>query len=97
VPVLISRIAVRGSHPVPWGFRELLRHCHERYLVADGIPLWVTENGFANAGEANWTREEQINDTQRQDYYAGYLKELAEAVKEDGIKVEGYMAWSLLE
>jgi beta-glucosidase len=48
-------------------------------------------------GEATWTREEAINDTQRQAYYSGYLKEMAEAVKDDGIRVEGYMAWALLE
>jgi beta-glucosidase len=82
---------------VPWGFRKLLQHIHQRYLLPNDIPLWVTENGFAGEGESRWTREEQINDTQRQDYYAGYLKELAEAVLVDGIRVEGYMAWSLLE
>lgn len=82
---------------MPWGFRKLLQYIHTRYLAPNDIPLWVTENGFAAEGEAKWTRDEAIHDTQRQDFYAGYLKELAEAVKVDGIRVEGYMAWSLLE
>lgn len=41
--------------------------------------------------------EERINDVERQHYYAGYLKELIEAVVDDGIPIGGYMAWSLLE
>lgn len=43
------------------------------------------------------TWDERINDVTRQDYYAGYLKELAEAVRDDGVPVEGFMAWSLME
>jgi beta-glucosidase len=43
------------------------------------------------------TREEAINDVQRQTYYAGYLRQLFEASRDDGINIGGYMAWSLLE
>jgi beta-glucosidase/6-phospho-beta-glucosidase/beta-galactosidase len=34
---------------------------------------------------------------QRQDYYSGYLKEMFEAVRDDGIDIRGFMVWSLLE
>jgi beta-glucosidase len=57
----------------------------------------VTENGFPVENEASFTREEAINDVQRQTYYAGYLREFFEASKDDGIKIGGYFAWSLLE
>lgn len=43
------------------------------------------------------TFEERLRDVTRQDYYSGYLKELVEAVRDDGIDVQGFMAWSLLE
>ena len=43
------------------------------------------------------TLDEALNDTFRIHYYDGYLNALLEAVTLDGVKVLGYMAWSLLE
>jgi beta-glucosidase/6-phospho-beta-glucosidase/beta-galactosidase len=84
---------------VPWGFRKLLQYLHNRYTSSsvNGIPITITENGFATQDEANLSLEERIDDVQRQTYYRGYLKELIEAQRDDGIEIGGYMAWSLLE
>jgi beta-glucosidase len=38
-----------------------------------------------------------INDTARQAFFESYLKELIEAVRDDGIEMSGYFGWSLLE
>jgi beta-glucosidase len=88
-----------NDHPldVPWGFRKLLRYCWVNYCEEDGIPIIITENGFATNGEAEMTLEQVIDDTQRQTYYNGYVKELIEAVRDDGIKISGYLGWSLLD
>ena len=43
------------------------------------------------------TLDEALNDTFRIHYYDSYLNALLEAVTLDGVKVLGYMAWSLLE
>ncbi|WWC58901.1 uncharacterized protein I303_101446 [Kwoniella dejecticola CBS 10117] len=88
-----------AGHPydVPWGFRKLMRYIHNRYTGPANIPIFITECGFSIDGEANMTFEERIHDTQRQDYYAGYLKELLEAVRDDKIDCHGFMAWSLMD
>ncbi|KAJ9092194.1 hypothetical protein QFC21_006940 [Naganishia friedmannii] len=88
-----------NDHPldVPWGFRDLLRYCWNSYCKSSDIPIVITENGFATDGEAEMSLDEIINDTQRQTYYNGYIKELIEAVRDDGIKISGYMGWSLMD
>ncbi|KAK4684015.1 hypothetical protein P7C73_g6191, partial [Tremellales sp. Uapishka_1] len=88
-----------NGHPydVPWGFRNLLRYIQKRYAGPTNVPIYITENGFATQGEADMSLEEQVNDIQRQHYYLGYLKEMIEAVRDEGVDVRGYMAWSLLD
>lgn len=82
---------------MPWGFRKTLVYIHEHYTKNTDIPIWVTENGFPVDGEADMSLEDAINDTARQEYYAGYIYAMLQAMREDGVKVGGYMAWSLLE
>ncbi|KAL7418260.1 hypothetical protein Q5752_007126 [Cryptotrichosporon argae] len=88
-----------AGHPVdvPWGFRKLTRYIHKRYTAPHKIPIIITECGFTPKAEDTMSFDDRIKDTQRQDYYAGYLKEMMEAVKDDGIDVAGFMAWSLLD
>ncbi|NJQ02516.1 glycoside hydrolase family 1 protein [Streptomyces zingiberis] len=66
----------------PSAVGHALRHTAE---IAPGVPLVVTENGIATA-----------DDDRRLDYYAGALDEVAAAI-EDGVDVQGYLAWSLLD
>lgn len=86
-----------ADFPAPWGFRKLLRYVNERYIRDTGMAIMVTENGMSVANEAQASRVDQINDVVRQEYYAGYIRELVQAVRDDGILISGYMAWSLLE
>ena len=57
----------------------------------------MTECGFAVENEADMDLKSRVDDRQRQDYFAGYLKELTEAVRDDGVNLGGFMVWSLLE
>lgn len=95
------QIGPRGQngHPtqVPWGFRLLIQHIHNTYSKEADHTLYVTENGFATLDEGKRPLEEILKDTERQAYYALYLREIAQAVRDDGIDIGGYMAWSLLE
>ncbi|RFU86808.1 glycoside hydrolase family 1 protein [Streptomyces triticagri] len=59
-----------------------LRHTAE--IVGD-VPLIVTENGIATG-----------DDSRRVDYYTGALGEVAAAI-EDGLNIQGYLAWSALD
>ncbi|WVF71040.1 hypothetical protein IAT40_005837 [Kwoniella sp. CBS 6097] len=96
-----KEIGIRGQngHPyiVPWGFRKLLQHMHTKYLKGTGIPIVIGENGFPVEDEASMPLKEIVNDVNRQKYFAGYVKELVEAVRDDGILIDAYMAWSLVD
>jgi beta-glucosidase len=82
---------------VPWGFRKLINYINTRYAAPNNLSIWITENGFPVEGEAALSLEQQRNDDLRQKYFGEYLKELVEAVRDDGVDIGGYMAWSLLE
>jgi len=88
--------SVKGANlpdTVPWGFRKILNWAWNRY----GLPIYVTENGFSIVNENTFTLEEALHDTARVHYYEGYLNALLDAVVIDGVKILGYMAWSLME
>jgi beta-glucosidase/6-phospho-beta-glucosidase/beta-galactosidase len=50
------------------------------------LPVYVTENGIADA-----------SDSKRVRYLLGYLGELHRAVSEDGVPVRGYFHWTLMD
>ena len=69
-----------------WGPRFL----YERYR----LPIVITENGMAGC---DWvSRDGSVHDPHRIDFTARHLLELRRAC-EDGIPVEGYFHWSLLD
>lgn len=74
-----------------WGFRKLLNWIKRRY---NNPIIYVTEGGWSTAAS---TAEEAAKDKQRKMYYANYTAEMLKAIKEDGVDVRGYFAWSLLD
>jgi len=80
--------------PYPLGFRKLLVWISERY----GRPkIYVTENGTSVKGENDLPMEKILEDDFRLEYFKGYINAMNDAVREDGVDVRGYMAWSLLD
>ena len=71
-----------GWEYYPQALAEGVRLAH---ACAPGVPQLITENGIATA-----------DDGRRIDYLRGALHGLHEAMS-DGIAVEGYLAWSLLD
>ena len=66
------------------------RFFHERYK----LPIYITENGLSNQ---DWVGlDGKVHDPQRIDYTRRYLIELARAIQ-DGVDVDGYFHWSLLD
>jgi beta-glucosidase len=65
----------------PEGLARLIRAVHRRY----GKPIWVTENGVADA-----------QDARRPAFLVQHLARVAAAVAE-GIPVKGYLHWSLYD
>jgi beta-glucosidase len=69
-----------------WGPKFL----YERY----NLPLVITENGMANM---DWIYlDRKVHDPQRIDFLSRYLAEL-ERVTDDGVPVNGYMYWSIID
>lgn len=73
-----------------------MTYVNTRYVEPSHLELVITENGFPVKNEHSMAMDQVINDIERQNYFAGYLKEVEAAVK-DGINITGYFAWSLLE
>ncbi len=69
-----------------WGPRFM----YERY----GVPLFITENGLANA---DWVSlDGAVHDPQRIDFTRRYLLALERAIA-DGVDMRGYFHWSLMD
>jgi beta-glucosidase len=75
----------------PHGFRKLLNWVWKRY----NIPILVTENGCPCPGETNV--KIAMDDYFRQRYLGLYLDSISQAIYEDGVEIEGYYAWSLMD
>ena len=76
----------------PQGLTDTLLWVKERY---GGVPIQITENGaaFADPPVAEGGR---VRDPQRTDYLRTHLRAIGDAM-DRGVKVEGYMVWSLLD
>ncbi|KAL2155901.1 hypothetical protein VTH82DRAFT_643 [Thermothelomyces myriococcoides] len=80
--------------PHPQGFRDLLNWLSKRY----GYPkIYVTENGTSLKGENDMPLEQILEDDFRVKYFHDYVHAMAKASAEDGVNVQGYMAWSLMD
>ncbi|TBU43006.1 beta-glucosidase [Dichomitus squalens] len=77
----------------PEGFRQLLNYLYKRYSK----PIYVTENGFAVKDEHNMPVEQALADHDRVQYFKGNTAVILAAVKEDGVDIRSYFAWSLLD
>lgn len=80
-----------GWYVVPWGFRKMLNWIHKRY---NGAPIIVTENGCTVASDK---KEEAVADRFRCDFIRDYTDALIKARDEDGVNVQGYFAWTLID
>ncbi|XP_046719853.1 lactase-like b [Silurus meridionalis] len=75
-------------YSVPWGFRRLLNFIKAQF----GNPkIYITENGVSEK-----TMCAELCDDWRIQYYRNYINEMLKAIR-DGVNVQGYTAWSLLD
>jgi beta-glucosidase len=80
-----------GWEIYPRGMYEALMHLKHTY---NNPTLMVTENGAAFPDKV--MHDGQVQDDDRIEYVASHLQELRHAIH-DGVKVEGYFLWSLLD
>ncbi|XP_057456245.1 beta-glucosidase 12-like [Lotus japonicus] len=90
-------IGSRGASPwlyvYPRGIRELLLYIKREY---NDPVIYITENGMDEFNDPTLPLEEALMDTYRIDYFYRHLYYVSAAIK-DGVKVQGYFAWSLLD
>ncbi|HEY1352283.1 MAG TPA: GH1 family beta-glucosidase [Ktedonobacteraceae bacterium] len=80
-----------GWEIFPSGLANILTRIHHEYGVQ---ALVVTENGAAF--EDHWDGHDRVHDQQRIDYLRMHIQTLAE-VRQQGVPVQGYCVWSLLD
>lgn len=84
---------VANNCVVPSSMEKLVMYLNQRY---QNIPLYITENGYAQIGHSSTTVEELFNDTERLSYIRDYLTYLSFAIRK-GANVKGYFVWSLMD
>ncbi|XP_066348367.1 probable inactive beta-glucosidase 14 isoform X2 [Miscanthus floridulus] len=89
----IGKSTPGNSYVVPSSMEKLVMYLEQRYK---SIPLYITENGYAQIGNSSTTAEELINDTERSSYIRDYLTYLSFAIRK-GADVRGYFVWSLMD
>nr|XP_006816933.1 PREDICTED: lactase-phlorizin hydrolase-like [Saccoglossus kowalevskii] len=72
----------------PWGLRKLLQWMKEEY---SNPVIYITENGVPKRSDT----QAMLNDTWRSMYYLSNINKHSK--KLDGVNVDGYFAWSLLD
>ncbi len=75
---------------VPWGCNKLLHWIKDRY---DNPPVYITENGCSYNDQLV---DGKVNDSERVDFFKGYLTACAEAIQE-GVNLKGYFIWSFMD
>ncbi|RCV34504.1 hypothetical protein SETIT_7G164400v2 [Setaria italica] len=79
---------------VPDGIEKMVTYIMRRY---NNLPMFVTENGYPDGGEAGHDHaKDLLHDQGRIQYLDGYLTKVAKAIR-DGADVRGYFVWSLMD
>ena len=86
-----GRLTEMGWEVYPDGLHELVTRVHREYAPP---AIYVTENGAAFGDVRD--HHGRVRDPERIEFLAEYLSALARAV-EEGVPVEGYFVWSLLD
>lgn len=59
--------------------------------------IYITENGCDVPDESSLPLPAALDDGFRRRYYAEHVQQATLAVREDGVPLRGYFAWSLLD
>lgn len=78
----------------PEGLRGLLNWLDKRY---SSPKIYIFENGVSVPGESQAPVEKAVHDQFRVDFYYNHTKAVIEAIYEDGVDVQAYFAWALID
>ncbi|XP_019070593.1 beta-glucosidase 12-like isoform X2 [Solanum lycopersicum] len=77
----------------PRGIYDLMLYLKQKYK---NPPIYITENGMADANNSTLPLKQALKDDMRIRYYEGHLWFLSKAIKA-GANVKGHFAWSFLD
>lgn len=77
----------------PQGLYDLLVRVPREYPTG---PLYITENGAAYPDQVSHNGEARVHDPERTRYYRQHLQAAQRALG-DGVPLQGYFAWSLMD
>ena len=60
------------------------------------MPIYITENGTTAKGETE-PSESVLDDKFRIEFFEGYIESIGRAVKEDGVDIRSYFAWTFTD
>ncbi|CAK8564351.1 unnamed protein product [Lathyrus sativus] len=92
-------VSIGESTPFSWfniypqGMEKTVTYVKDRY---NNTPMFITENGYGQQDDPNFTLEDQVNDFKRIQYMENHIEALSIAIRK-GADVRGYFAWSLLD
>ncbi|XP_073111429.1 beta-glucosidase 18-like isoform X8 [Elaeis guineensis] len=92
-PPEMRQTSMPDNYVFPDGMEKIIMYIMQRY---NNIPMFITENGYAQGSTSNDPTTDMLNDTSRVEYLHGYLTSLTRAVRQ-GADVRGYFIWSLLD
>ena len=75
----------------PLGFRDVMNKMYQRYRMK----IFPIENGIGVQEE--WDGVNPIQDDYRIDYMGAHIREMLNAIEEDGVEVMGYLGWGLID
>lgn len=75
----------------PLGLRITMNTLYDRYQC----PLFIVENGLGAVDQV--TDQGTISDPYRIDYLSQHIKEMIQAVEEDGVELLGYTTWGCID
>lgn len=75
----------------PLGFRDVINKMYQRYR----LPVFPIENGVGV--QEQWDGVNQIEDDYRIDYHREHIREMFNAMNEDGVEIMGYLGWGLID
>ncbi|CAN7135025.1 unnamed protein product, partial [Brassica rapa subsp. narinosa] len=91
-------LGVRGGSEwdflYPQGLRKFLNYAKDKY---ESPKFMITENGHCDIDYEKKPKLSNLMDLQRTEYHKKHLQSIQQAIQEDGVEVEGYFAWSLLD
>ncbi|GFZ02764.1 thioglucoside glucohydrolase 1 [Actinidia rufa] len=85
--------ALNWLYVYPKGIRALMLYLRDNY---GNPPIYITENGIAEANNSTLPVKEALKDKDRIEYLYGHLFYLSKAI-EEGANVKGYFMWAFMD